>query len=208
MAGLSTPGRAREAAGSSPQSPAGARARPYVLAIAALIALLAVVLLAMGRVPWCTCGYIKLWHGVVESSGNSQHLADWYTFAHVIDGFGFYVALWLVGRAWPLPLRLTLATALAVAWEVIENTDFVIDHYRTATIALGYRGDSVVNSLGDTLACILGFALAARLPVWATIALAVTMEVVVGYVIRDNLTLNIVMLIYPFQAIKDWQLAD
>ena len=142
----------------------------------------------MGREPWCTCGYIKLWHDVVESSGNSQHLTDWYTFAHVLDGFGFYLALWLVGRDWPLLLRLTLATALAVAWEVFENTDFVIDHYRTATIALGYRGDSIVNSVGDTLACILGFTLAARLPLRSSVALAAATGVVAAWVVRDDLT--------------------
>ena len=196
MAGLSTPGAAREAAGSSPQGPAGVRAWPYILAVAALVALLAIVLLAMGREPWCTCGYIKLWHGVVQSSENSQHLTDWYTFAHVLDGFGFYLALWLVGRAWPLRLRLTLATALAVAWEVFENTDFVIDHYRAATIALGYRGDSIVNSVGDTLACILGFTLAARLPLRSSVALAAATGIVAAWVVRDDPTF-MAMLIAP-----------
>ena len=204
MAGLSTPGAAREAAGSSPQGPAGARARPYVLAVAALVALQAIALLAMGREPWCTCGYIKLWHDVVESSGNSQHLTDWYTFAHVLDGFGFYLALWLVGRDWPLLLRLTLATALAVAWEVFENTDFVIDHYRTATIALGYRGDSIVNSVGDTLACILGFTLAARLPLRSSVALAAATGVVAAWVVRDDLTF--MAMLFAREAIKEWQL--
>jgi Protein of unknown function (DUF2585) len=178
----------------------------YVLVVAGLLALLAIVLLAMGRVPWCKCGYVKLWHGVVMSSENSQHITDWYTFSHIIHGFGLYGVFWFFGGSWPLGLRLALVTAVEVLWEIFENTDFVIHRYREATIALDYYGDSVINSEADALACVLGFMLAARLPVWATVALAFVLEAVVAYVIRDNLILNIIMLIYPSESIKEWQL--
>ena len=179
---------------------------PCVLAGAGLLGLLAGALLLMGRPFRCECGYIKLWHGDVMSSENSQHIADWYTFTHIIHGFGLYGILWLVGRRWPLELRFVLALLIEVAWEIFENTDFVINRYREDTIARGYYGDSVINAEFDVLACLLGFALAARLPVWATVGLAVMLEGLLAYVIRDNFTLNIIMLIYPFEAIREWQL--
>ena len=177
-----------------------------VLGGAGLLALLMIVLLLMGRPAWCEFGYVKIWHGDVMSSENSQHIADWYTFTHVIHGFALYGLLWLVGWRWSLELRFLLALLIEVAWEIFENTDFVIDRYREDTIARGYYGDSAINSEVDVLAFIIGFALAARLPVWATIALAVMIEGVLAYAIRDNFTLNIIMLIYPFEAIKQWQL--
>ena len=177
-----------------------------VLIAAGLLALLAIVLLLMGRPPWCECGYMKLWHGVVMSSENSQHIADWYTFSHIIHGFGLYGILWLIGPRWSLELRFVLALLIEVGWEIFENTDFVINRYREATIALDYYGDSVVNSAADVLARALGLVLAARLPVWGTLVLAVALEGFLAYMIRDNLTLNIIMLIYPFEAIKQWQL--
>lgn len=179
----------------------------YAAASLAVIVIFALTLLGMGRVPWCTCGYVKFWHGVVFSSENSQHIADFYTFSHVIHGFAFFGILWLFARRLPVGVRAVGAVIAEVAWEIFENTDLIINRYREATISLDYYGDSVINSVSDVAAMVVGFWIAARLPVWATIALAILMEIVVGMLIRDNLTLNIIMLIFPLQAIKNWQAA-
>lgn len=179
--------------------------RTLVLLIVAVIAVTADVLQLMGRPIICTCGTVELWHGQVNSSGTSQHISDWYTFSHIIHGFVFYLLTWFIFPRARLVTRLLLATLVECGWEMLENSNFIIDRYRTATIALDYRGDSILNSMSDIASMIGGFLLAWRLPVWIIVTLAIVMELTTGYLIRDNLTLNIIMLLHPFDAIREWQ---
>jgi hypothetical protein len=178
--------------------------RAWLLALAILVAA-AAILLAMGRNPVCTCGTVELWVGARDSPKTSQMLADWYSLSHIVHGLLFYAALRLIARRWPLEWRFLTALLIETAWELTENTPLVIDRYRATTAALGYTGDSVINSLSDILMMTLGFLLARKLPVWTSIALLIALELVPLFVIRDNLTLNVWTLIAPSKAVQAWQ---
>ena len=182
-------------------------------AIATLLTLLAsaAILAGMGRPLICECGTIKLWWGVVQSAENSQHHTDWYSFSHVIHGLLFYGAAHLLWRRWKLlgglPARWALPIALVIeaTWELFENSPVIIDRYRAVTVSWGYSGDSIVNSVADIGWMVAGFWLASRLPVKASIAMGIVFELFTLAMIRDNLTLNVLMLVWPVEAIKVWQ---
>jgi hypothetical protein len=183
------------------------RTRTRFAALAALLIIVAAaaVELAMGRHLICTCRVVDLWIGARDSPKTSQMLADWYSLSHVVHGIIFYVALWITVRRWPVERRFVMALILEATWEVIENTPLVIDRYRQTAAALGYNGDSVVNSVSDMLMMCAGFIAARKLPVRTCVLLVVLLELVPLVVIRDNLALNILNLLVPNHAIEAWQ---
>jgi len=181
------------------------RTRRAAVAAVAFIVVAAAILLAMGRHPICTCGAIDLWVGGRDSPKTSQMLADWYSLSHIVHGLLFYGVLWLVARRWPVEWRFLTALIIEASWEIVENTPMVIDRYREATAALGYSGDSVLNSISDISMMAIGFLIARKLPAWATVALLVVLELIPLFVIRDNLTLNVWMLLWPDKSIAAWQ---
>jgi hypothetical protein len=177
-----------------------------VAVVAVVLLVTALALAAMGRIAWCECGEPDLFSWHVWSRHNSQHVIDPYTFSHVLHGLAFYGGAFLLLRGRPFWLRLAVALAVEAAWEIAENTDRMIERYRETTISLDYYGDSVINSLADVVACAAGFALAAAIPVWASVAFFVATEVAMVLWIRDCLALNVLMLVWPVEAIKEWQM--
>ncbi|EKF19753.1 DUF2585 family protein [Nitratireductor pacificus] len=173
--------------------------------VLAILAVQAFFLKVMGQTTICDCGTVKLWYSDPSGPETSQHIGDWYTYSHVLHGLIFYALLWLVARRLPIGFRLALAVGLEAAWEMAENTPMVIDRYRQSALAEGYFGDSILNSLSDTLAMIAGFVLARVSPLWLSILLVVATEVFMAYMIRDNLTLNILQLVHPSEAVSRWQ---
>jgi hypothetical protein len=179
------------------------RTRAAVATIINLAA--AAILFAMGRNPICTCGSVALWVGERDSPRTSQMLADWYSLSHIVHGLLFYAALWLVARRWPVDRRFIAALLVEASWEIAENTPMVIDRYRATTAALGYTGDSIVNSLSDITMMAIGFLIARKLPLWGAVTLLILLELVPLLVIRDNLTLNVWTLLAPNPAVQAWQ---
>lgn len=181
---------------------------PLVLCVLIVILILAVqsfTLAAMGRLVICSCGQIKLWYPDASGPETSQHLTDWYTTSHFLHGLAFYAILRLLAPKAPFWLSLSLAVGLEAIWEIAENTPMVIDRYRQGALAEGYFGDSVVNSLADTVAAIVGFLFARTAPAWLSLVLFIAIELFLAYMIRDNLTLNIIQLIHPTEAVSRWQ---
>lgn len=174
--------------------------------VAFILAATVLQLWHQGRVWYCACGHWNPWAGDIWSAHNSQHLFDPYSFTHILHGvLFFWVLSWLFKR-WSFPWRLTLAILLEAIWEVAENAPFIIQRYREATIGLGYEGDSIVNSVSDILCCAAGFILARLLGFRLALAMFVVVEVLLAVVVRDNLTLNILMLLCPIDAVKQWQM--
>lgn len=169
------------------------------------------ILFAMDRPPICECGEIRLWHGVVQSSGNSQHITDWYSPSHFTHGLIMAFFAWLLWEKWalfggkPAKWALPIAVAVEAIWEITENTPMIIDRYREVTISWGYAGDSIVNSMADIGWMIAGFLVALRIPWWASVGIALFFEAFTAWAIRDNLALNVVMLFWPVEAIRQWQ---
>jgi hypothetical protein len=188
----------------------------WLLAAAAIIVLMVLILYAMGRSPFYTGGSIKLWYPLRSGPEQSQHFADWYTFTHILHGPAFFLLLWLVfkkGLKWTLPagLLFMLAVAIEAGWEIIENTDFIINRYREKTIARGYSGDTILNSVGDTLAMAVGYLFTMRYRIWTVVAGFLLLDLALLIGLRDNLSLNVIMLLFGgwdielIQSIKRWQ---
>jgi len=183
------------------------RYRWIIFVFVGTLALLAAIELAMGRSFFGPDGKFGFWEGNIWSSENSQRFADPYSFSHIVHGILFYGFLWLVTRKLPVRYRFLIALAIEAGWEILENSPLIINRYREATISLGYVGDSVFNSMSDALMMALGFLFAWRARLWIVVAAVIVMEVGCALWVRDDLTLNVIMLVHPVEAIKQWQLA-
>lgn len=177
---------------------------PYLVTFLLVVGM-ALWLLLGGREPICACGTVKLWFSDSTSPESSKHLLDWYSPSHLIHGFLFFGALWVVASRLSFGWRLAIATGVEVAWEVVENSNAIIERYRNATVSVDYQGDSVINSISDVMMMWLGFWLASRLPVWLSVVIVLGFEALTMWLIRDGLLLNVIMLLYPIEAIKVWQ---
>jgi len=185
----------------------GRDARWTVVLFIAVLALTAFIEVRLGRSPLGPDHSFGWWEGDIWSDENSQRVADAYSFSHIVHGILFFAFLWLAARDRPLRYRFAIALLLEAGWEVLENSPIIINRYREATIALGYVGDSVLNSCCDIAMMALGFLFASRMRVRVSVAAVVAMEILCLLWVRDNLTLNIIMLIHPIEAIKAWQSA-
>lgn len=174
----------------------------------AITVIMAAVLAFVGRVWWCKLGDWAIYiNQAWNSSHTSQHLFDPYSFTHVLHGVMFF---WLTGLLFSklaIEWRFVIATVVEAAWEILENSPIIIEKYRENTASLDYFGDSIANSIGDVIACAIGFAVAAKLGVWRSLVFFVLTELMLLLWIRDGLLLNIIMLIYPLDAVKQWQMA-
>lgn len=181
--------------------------------VSIVIIILLVLLLVLfehysGRFLICKCGYVSLWYNNANGPGNSQHLFDWYSFSHVIHGIIFFAILSLFFKKMSLRTKLIIAVIIECVWEGLENSPIIVNRYRTATFSLDYYGDSIINSIFDMISMIIGFILVFKLKKWHVISLVIFLELFTLYMIRDNLTLNIINLIYPTELMKNWQSAS
>ena len=179
---------------------------PYIFTGAALMTLAAATEKLMGRKLWGVGGQPGFWSGDIDGPHNSQYMLDPYSFSHINHGLLFYGLLHVIGRKLPLRVRALLALVIEAAWEMAENSDAIIDRYRAQTVSQHYYGDSIVNSMCDILCMLIGFLLASRLPVWASIALFIVIEAAMAATLRDSLLLNILMLTYPLESVRQWQM--
>ena len=182
--------------------------KTYVITTILLFVVLLGSLIYQGHIPICECGYVLAWNGEVNTANDSQHLADWYTFSHIIHGFVFFWLIRVIFRKkLPVEMALLIALGIEIGWEILENSPIIINRYRE-TAATMYFGDSIFNSVADVLWMMLGFLFAYKFPTWLSVAIVVFFELFVLYFIKDNLVLNIIMLLHPFDAIKSWQMGS